>query len=63
MYISDLPAARLDTVSIPAFTPSAQRQWWPQRLVTTLTHWNAAGTHRLDAHLASDTGFETYAVE
>ncbi len=62
MYISDLPAERLDTVSIPAFTPATPRPWWPQQMATRLARWNAAGSHTLDAHLASDTGFETYDV-
>ncbi len=63
MYISNLPAERLNTISIPAFTPPAPRPWWPQRLIAALARWNAARTHRLDAHLSSDAGFDSYEVE
>jgi hypothetical protein len=62
MYISDLPAERLNTISIPAFTPPAPRPWWPQRLIAALARWNAAGSYRLDEHLAADAGFETYDI-
>jgi hypothetical protein len=65
MYISDLPAERLVTVSIPAAARPPARPPappWPHRLAAALARWNAAPRHNLDEHLAADAGFDSYEV-